>query len=72
MNTLIIVGMNQKVMNDYECTDYVINLLKILREYFLCAPQVFCNDWKQLLANVVFPLMKPFEDEIVSFNESPI
>lgn len=58
MNTLVLVAMNQKILDTYECRDFVTNLMIVVRYYFLIDPSKFKNDWKTFFKSVIFPMME--------------
>lgn len=58
INNLVLVAGKRASIQQYQCKDFIVNLVKVLRFYFECSPEVFRNDWKNLLSSVIFPLME--------------
>lgn len=71
VNNLVLVAGNRGMLEEFKCRDFVINLVRVVRGFLICQPGFLREDWKAVLATVVFPLIKPEEEELYSFEETP-
>jgi hypothetical protein len=70
INSLVAASGDKSVVEGYQCGDFAVVLLKIVRIYFETQLQLFKEDWKLLLSKVAFPLMRVQKSEMELFDEN--
>ena len=60
----MIIATNQKAIEQYDCQDLILNFVTITKILFNSAPVIFAKIWKNILLNLVFPLISIDSQEL--------
>lgn len=58
----MVVVNNYGAIDQLQCKDFTIAMIKVVRVFLCCHPPAFKDDWKGLLKEIILPLLKPDDD----------